>query len=365
MLMLFKTGQIRPELKAYKIGFFLLDVVIVLGTLVAITGILIGAYLLTTRYCSDFWLILGLSVLFLFLNVIFYKKLRGPYLKKLLHASELISAGPGRPATLCFPGITGYSGLLLEVKGSSASGAKIIALGVPKNFKIPKDDLEVILRSDTTAQHTTVVVQVGERHFVGSAKDHTEMQQELSRMKLLLSTLLYLSFAAVVGLASYMYIENNRLTFEIARARASIHFPTTKAHIISSGVEETRIQKGKVKRTVWYPKVRYAYEIDNDYRTGERLIVADMVYYEKAAAQKIADHYPANSIHPLYYDPDDTAFTLLEPGNEDILINDRLVFLIKWSCILVAIIALALVFQLCRKKLLPKIEGLARKTAVV
>lgn len=362
--MLFRTGKIRPELKAYKIGFLLLDIVILLGCLISIIGIIIAAYFLTTSYCSDFWLIFALSALFFFINVLLYKKLRGPYLKKLLEASELISAGPGRPATLCFPGVTGYSGLLLEAKDSSASGPQIIALGVPKNFKIPKDDLEVILRSDSNGQHTTVVVQVGERHFVGSAKDHVGMKQELLRMKRLLGALLYLSVAAVVGLAAYMYIENNRLTFEIARARASINFPTTEADIISSAVEETRIQKGKVKRTVWYPKVQYAYEIDGDYRTGERLLVADMIYYEKAGAQKIADRYPPNSIHPLYYDPDDTAFTLLEPGNEDILINDRLIFLIRWSCILVAIMSLALVFHLCRKKLLPKIETMARKVLI-
>jgi hypothetical protein len=152
-----------------------------------------------------------------------------------------------------------------------------------------------------------------------------------------------------------MAYEYSRLDQDVERALNSQHFPTTDAHIISSQIIETRVMRGKARVRAWYPRIQYAFSLGDDYQTGIRLTVAPEVYFDRAVAEEIILKYPPGSIHDLFYDPDDPAFTVLEPGHQDILISEQRAFLMKWVAILITTIALTIIFWLGRKKLLPGI----------
>jgi hypothetical protein len=66
--MIFRLGAIRPDFRYGKIGLLLLDVSILLGLLLAASSLLLAVYILLTVYCSDFWVLLALSLLSFFVT---------------------------------------------------------------------------------------------------------------------------------------------------------------------------------------------------------------------------------------------------------------------------------------------------------
>jgi hypothetical protein len=192
--MIFIFGAIRPEFKYGKIGLIILDIAILLGLLLAVSCLLLVGYISISTYCSDIWFLFPASVISFFITYALYKWLRIPVHQKFVEASQIVSMGDGRPATLCFPAITGWSGLLVELKDNHQLGIgnKIISLGLPKKIKIPKGNLEVIFRSDTTNKLSTVVAEISGQHFVGSIRRQHHMLQEVQRIRRLLISLLWL-----------------------------------------------------------------------------------------------------------------------------------------------------------------------------
>lgn len=361
--MIFRFGTIRPEFGYIKAGFFVLDLAILLSLILAGACVSLAVYVLVVAYCSDFWVLLTISVLTFFLSFTLYKFLRKPLFQRFSEASQVMATGYEKPAILRFPGVTGWSGLLLELKKQNTpdSDNVIVSIGAPKWFKPPKGDLDVLLKGDSKGLISTVVVKTGKQHLVGVVRSLSEMHAEYLRMRKLLVSFLILALVAVVAIVGFTAFEAIQMTNEIKRAKASYSFPTIEAHIISSQVVETKIRRGKVMVRAWNPKVEYAYSLGGDSRIGQRLAPAAGVYFDKAFAQQIASRYEENSIHDLYYDPNDPTFTVLEPGQDKTLIEERTSFLIKWLAILVAVGAIAVVFQLLRKRLLPQISALIEK----
>ena len=361
--MIFRFGTIRAEFRYIKVGFFILDLAILLSLILAGACVSLAVYVLVVAYCSDFWVLLTISLLTFLLSFTLYKYLRNPLFRKFSEASQVMATGYEKPAILCFPGVTGWSGLLLELKHKNTPDPDnvIVSIGIPKWFKPPDGDLDVLLKGDLKGLTSTVVVKSGKQHLPGMVRSLSEMHGEYSRMRKLLASLLILALAAVVATVGFTAFEATQITKEIDRAKASYSFPTIEAHIISSQVVETQIRRGKVPVRAWNPIVEYAYSLGGDHHVGQRLTPAEQVYLDKAVAQQIASRYEENSIHDLYYDPDDPAFTVLEPGHDEALSKERTNFLIKWLAIIVAVIAIAVVFQLLRKRLLPQISALIEK----
>ena len=361
--MIFRFGTIRPEFGYIKAGFFIMDLAILLGLVLAGACVALAVYVLVVAYCSDFWVLLTISVLTVFLSFILYKFLRKPLFQRFSEASQVMATGYEKPAILRFPGVTGWSGPLLELKKQNTpdSDNVIVSIGAPKWFKPPKGDLDVLLKGDSKGLISTVVVKTGKHHLVGVLRSPSEMRAEYLRMRKLLVSFLILALAAGMAIVGFTAFEAIQMTNEIKRAKASYSFPTIEAHIISSQVVETRIRRGKVMVRAWSPKVEYAYSLEGDSRIGQRLTPAAGVYFDKAYAQQIASRYEENSIHDLYYEPNDPTFTVLEPGHDKPLIEERTSFLIKWLAILVAVIAIAVLFQLLRKRLLPRISALIER----
>lgn len=361
--MIFRFGSIRAEFGYIKVGFFLLDLAILLSLLLAGVCASFAVYILAVAYCSDFWVLFTISALTSFLSFALYNRLREPLFRKFSDASQVMTTGYEKPATLSFPGVIGWSGLLVELKKQKSpdSDNVIVSIGVPKWFKPPAGDLDVLIKGDSKGLMSTVVVKSGKHHLVGAVRSLSEMQSEYLSMRKLLTSLLMLALAAILTIVVFTAFEANQMTKEIKRAKASFNFPTTEAHIISSQVVETKIRRGKVMVRAWNPRVEYAYSLGGDYRIGQRLTPAAGVYFDKALAQQIASRYEENSIHDLYYDPDDSTFTVLEPGYDETLYDERTIFLIKWLATFVAAVAIAVVLQLFRKKLLSQISTLVER----
>jgi len=361
--MIFKLGAIRPQFRYGKIGLLLLDIAILLGFFLAISCLLLAAYILSVAYCSDFWVLFAFSLISFLAAYILYKRLRQPVYTKFSEASQIIATESSRPVTLRFPGVMGWSGTLVELidSHSAKNSNRIISIGLPKTIKTPKTDLEVNFWSDARERSSTVVVEITGQYLVGAIRSQVDMHLESLRMNRMLLSLLWFGCICGLTIAIYMAFENNRLNQEIGRAVKSHDFPTVEAHIISSQNVETRVNRGKARVHAWYPHIEYAFSLGEEYRTGNRYTVSPEIYFDKKEVEEIVLKYPPGSIHDLYYDPDDTSFTVLKPGHQDSLIDERRVFLTKWLAILIATIALSIVFWQGRKRLLPEILAIQNR----
>ena len=180
-------------------------------------------------------------------------------------------------------------------------------------------------------------------------------------MRRLLISLLWIGCISALAIAIHLAFTNNRLGLEIERAYQSHDFPTVEAHIISSQIGETRVMRGKARVRAWYPHIEYAFSLAEEHRIGRRFSVPSKIYFDRSEVEEIIQKYSTGSVHNLYYDPDDISFTVLEPGHQQSLIDERRVFLTKWIAILVAAIALSIIFWLGRKRLLPEILAIQNR----
>ena len=56
--MIFRFGTIRPEFGYIKVGFYILDLAILLSLVLAGACASLALYVLVVAYCSDFWVLL-------------------------------------------------------------------------------------------------------------------------------------------------------------------------------------------------------------------------------------------------------------------------------------------------------------------
>jgi hypothetical protein len=120
----------------------------------------------------------------------------------------------------------------------------------------------------------------------------------------------YCLFALVGGLVLLGWQWNSR-----AGASATLQWPTAEGKIVSSEVEQKEVYRRKRIRTVFDPQIQYSYEVDGKAYTGHRID-----YYEDQASENeqtaiaVSSKYPAGEDVKVYYNPQDPASSLLEPG---------------------------------------------------
>ena len=94
-------------------------------------------------------------------------------------------------------------------------------------------------------------------------------------------------------------------------ARDSINWPTAEAVITRSIVEESRATSKKIS---YKPHVTYTYRVADREFSGNDISMHDVGYGDGNIAQEIVAKYSVNSRHSVYYNPDDPAQAVLEPG---------------------------------------------------
>jgi len=104
----------------------------------------------------------------------------------------------------------------------------------------------------------------------------------------------------------------------VARARASVAWPTTEAVVVRSEVVASTTTSGTggpVGRTMTThdPEVSFEYEVAGQRYRSHRIIFVDINYrYDDAKAT--VERYPVGSRVTAYYDPRNPKVAVLEPG---------------------------------------------------
>lgn len=127
------------------------------------------------------------------------------------------------------------------------------------------------------------------------------------------------------------------------QALASVSWPTTEGRITRSQLQET-FGKGGTSRTA---DVEYDYALDGREFVGSRVWIGDGYSSSPGTEHRAAvKRYPAGRQVQVYYDPEDPAESVLEPGSTwsgSMLLLMGMVFL-SLGCLLVMAVLLPLLF---------------------
>jgi len=98
--------------------------------------------------------------------------------------------------------------------------------------------------------------------------------------------------------------------FKLPRAIVSSNWPTTEGEIVSSYVE---VGDHGDSWSAW-PRVSYTYLVDGKKYTSNNIEVEDFGRATDSYAQKVIQRYPEGARVKVFYEPDDPAVAVLEPG---------------------------------------------------
>lgn len=106
--------------------------------------------------------------------------------------------------------------------------------------------------------------------------------------------------------------------YTLGNANASSEWPTTKGQIIRSTVEKFKNTKDVGKRrkytSMYRPNIVYEYSVDGFTYTSENYTFIEQHSSDAGDIRQIIDRYPTGQIVSVYYSPEDTALSVLEPG---------------------------------------------------
>jgi hypothetical protein len=95
------------------------------------------------------------------------------------------------------------------------------------------------------------------------------------------------------------------------RAEASLNWPTTSGTVETSEVTSS-FTKGKTK---YSPSVSYSYDVNGMRQTSNSIWASGGDSSTvKSVHQAVVDKYPVGSTVKVFYDPEDPAYAILEPG---------------------------------------------------
>ncbi|MCA9837103.1 MAG: DUF3592 domain-containing protein [Trueperaceae bacterium] len=127
--------------------------------------------------------------------------------------------------------------------------------------------------------------------------------------------LIALAIALLIGVASYYFA---RPALEVLRlARASSHWTETTAQVTSAVIDSNYSGVSSSTPNYHTPQVRYSYEVNGQAYESDTILFGHLRLTNragKAAAQRILDPYRNYPIVSAYYNPENPAQAVLEPG---------------------------------------------------
>jgi hypothetical protein len=95
------------------------------------------------------------------------------------------------------------------------------------------------------------------------------------------------------------------------KAAESESWPTVQGAIVTSQVASSTDSDGD---TTYYADIVYSYRVSGTVYEGDRVVFGEGSTSDYDAMQEVADRYPARRTVTVYYNPDDPADAVLEPG---------------------------------------------------
>jgi len=107
-----------------------------------------------------------------------------------------------------------------------------------------------------------------------------------------------------------------------ATAAATTNWPTIDATITLSDVrEEITVSKRRASQGCWVT-ARFEYEVDGKKYEGDHISYSgDLPAADMKHAKSLAAKYTPGQVVPAYYNPADPGFAILEPGDNEVIVN--------------------------------------------
>ncbi|MHC4253174.1 MAG: DUF3592 domain-containing protein [Planctomycetota bacterium] len=129
-------------------------------------------------------------------------------------------------------------------------------------------------------------------------------------MKFFFSRIFPLIFIAAGAITLYFGVRG------IARARASVDWPTARGRIVSSTVDRRRSSSGSRRgsSTTYHAEVLYELSVDGTAHDGSRVAYGDYGSSNPSHARRVVNRYPKGTQVAVHYMPGNPEECLLEAG---------------------------------------------------
>ncbi len=123
---------------------------------------------------------------------------------------------------------------------------------------------------------------------------------------------IFLWFIVLLGVGS-MYLGLNTMNL----ARQSTGWPSVQGTVTESRIH-SESHPGAGKKPTYHANVEYAYTVDGEEHTGDRVSFGEYGTNDPSHAQAIIGRYPKGNTVAVYHDPDRPGESVLEPGSHGI-----------------------------------------------
>jgi hypothetical protein len=104
----------------------------------------------------------------------------------------------------------------------------------------------------------------------------------------------------------------------VQKAIQSTDWPSVKGKVVESGIRTERsmgTSSGAASRVSYHANVVYEYDVIGKLYTGRKVSYGEYGRENEVHATRISDKYPKGETVDVYYDPDEPAESVLEPGS--------------------------------------------------
>ncbi len=100
------------------------------------------------------------------------------------------------------------------------------------------------------------------------------------------------------------------------KSLAAKDWPTVDGKVMTSEISRTRSRSGRRRRSrnMYSADIVYEYSVDNIIYRSERVSFGDYRSSSPAHAREVVDNYPVGASVRVYFDPENPATAVLEPG---------------------------------------------------
>jgi len=109
------------------------------------------------------------------------------------------------------------------------------------------------------------------------------------------------------------------MPISISKGRKSKTWPTTEATVVSTEVEEKHeYDEDGDKHVYYYPRIHYDYRVEGQFYNGFKYKLLE-VSMSKRKAYEFVSNFMAGDKLTAYYDPENPAESVLQPGEQKYL----------------------------------------------
>ncbi|MBN2809626.1 MAG: DUF3592 domain-containing protein [Deltaproteobacteria bacterium] len=250
---------------------------------------------------------------------LFYKKWKLSESEKLNWGSRLLYETRPCPMRMLFKNVIGWRGPLVEFEDPDSQLYLAGALQTTKfNYPEKKEtQVEVFYQADNPYLLYLRKKKSGRKKLVFvSLYNRENIERERQLLKKVFIAFFFVLVMIFAAAKTYMFIELWQSRQELSRARLSLHWPAVTGKILRSDIRQWSCKNRSGQQIPYYAvDLEYSYMVAHHLHQGHRLRFGYRGESRRDKIESQLQRCSAGTEVEVYYNPQDPAEAVLEPGN--------------------------------------------------